>query len=114
MSNKAQGVQTRLVQLGCLLVMLFLAIPVIPRAVAQRNGAVVDQIGNRFGSAFWDHMDGNEERNRLSVSGRSSSSRVWPRVMGEYSAGGGPASSSSIYFTRMVQAISQEHSSRRS
>ncbi len=57
MSNKAQSVQTRLVQLGCLLVMLFLALPVIPRAAAQRNGAGALPIGNCFGSAFSDHYD---------------------------------------------------------
>jgi len=57
MSNKAQSVQIRLVQLGCLLVMLFLALPVIPRAAAQRNGAGALPIGNCDGSAFWDQYD---------------------------------------------------------
>jgi hypothetical protein len=38
MSNKAQSVKTRLVKLGCLLVILFLALPGIPHAAAQRNG----------------------------------------------------------------------------
>src|SRR5207249_11877040 len=57
MSNKAQSVQTRLVQLGCLLVMLFLALPVIPRAAAQRNGAGALPIGDCFGSTFWAQYD---------------------------------------------------------
>jgi hypothetical protein len=39
MSNKAQSVRTRLVRLGCLFVILFLALLGIPRAAAQRNGA---------------------------------------------------------------------------
>jgi hypothetical protein len=57
MSNKAQSVQTRLVQLGFLLVMLFFALPLIPHATAQRNGAGALPIGNCDGSPFWDQYD---------------------------------------------------------
>lgn len=57
LSNKAQSVQTRLVQLGCLLVMLFLALPVILHAAAQRNSAGALPIGYCFGSVFWDQYD---------------------------------------------------------
>ena len=121
MSNKAQGVQTRLVQLGCLLVMLFLATPVIPRAVAQGNGAGARPIGNCFGSAFWDQYGNQATEPPVGIGSQQFEPAMAPfdnqaagdfvigggwgspyitgvRVMGEYSAGGGPASSFSIYF----------------
>lgn len=121
MSNKAQRIQTRLVQLGCLLVMLFLALPVIPRAAAQRNGAGALPIGDRFGSVFWDQDDNPVSQSPVGIGSQQFEPAIaafdnqaaddfvigggWGapyitgvRVMGEYSAGGGPASSFNIYF----------------
>ena len=57
MSNKTQSLQTRLVQLGCLLLMLFLSLPVIPPAAAQQNGAGARPIGYCFGGVFWDQYN---------------------------------------------------------
>jgi hypothetical protein len=121
MSNKAQSVQTRLVQLGCLLVMLFLAVPVVLRAAAQRSGAEALPIGNCFGSGLWDQYDnsvteppvgiGSQQFEPASAAfdNRAADDFVigggWGApyitgvcVMGEYSAGGGPAASFNIYF----------------
>lgn len=121
MNNKAQSVQNRLVKLGCLFVMLFLALSVISRAMAQRNDAGTVPIGNCFGSVFWDQynsaareppvgivsqkfeaamaaFDSQAADDFVITSGWGAQYITGVRVMGEYSAGGGPASSFNIYF----------------
>jgi hypothetical protein len=57
MSNKAQSVQTRLGQPGCLLVMLLLALPAIPRAAAERNDAGALPTSSCQGGGFWDQYN---------------------------------------------------------
>ncbi|HEU4771021.1 MAG TPA: hypothetical protein VFS68_02590 [Candidatus Udaeobacter sp.] len=57
MSNKAQGVQTRVVQSGCLIVILFLAVQMRPHAAAQQNSAGDLPISNCQGGPFWDQYD---------------------------------------------------------
>ena len=140
MTNKAQRVRTRLVQLGCLLAWLFLALQLVPRAPAQRSGAnentlarerqisAVSSYGNTagailptegcFGSVVWDQYDSpatqppidigsqqfepgmttfdNQAADDFVVSAALYITGV--RVMGEYSAGGGPAESFNLYF----------------
>jgi len=121
MSNKAQSVQTRLVQPGCLLVMLFLALLAIPRAAAQRNDTGALPTSYCQGGGFWDQYNnpateppvgiGSQQFEPAMVafdnqaaddfiigSGWGASYITGVRVMGEYSAGGGPASSFNIYF----------------
>lgn len=56
-SNKAQSIQTRLIQLGCLLVMLFLTLLGIPRTSAQRKGAGALPISYCQGGGFWDQYN---------------------------------------------------------
>jgi hypothetical protein len=120
MSNKAQSVQTRLVQLACLLVMLFLAPPVVPRAAAQRNdagtlpiafcfGPLYDQsnnpatepplgIGSQKFESVMAAFDSQAADDFVLTAGVGANYINGVRVMGEYSAGGGPASSFNVYF----------------
>ena len=121
MSNKSHSVQTRLVQLGCLLAILFLGFEVTPRAPVQRNGAGALPIGNCDGGPLWDQYDNPGSEPAVGIGSQQFESTMaafdnqaavdfgisggWGalyitgvRVMGEYSAGGGPASSFNIYF----------------
>jgi hypothetical protein len=121
MSNKAQSVQTRLGQPGCLLVMLLLALPAIPRAAAERNDAGALPTSSCQGGGFWDQYNNPATEPPVAIGSQQFEAAMaafdnqaaddfvigsgWGapyvtgvRVMGEYSAGGGPASSFNIYF----------------
>jgi hypothetical protein len=119
---KAQRVQTRLVQVGCLLAMLFLGLQLTSSVPAQRNGAEAFPIGNcKEDSVFWDQynkaateppvgigsqqfepamaaFDDQAADDFIIGNGWGAAYMTGVRVMGEYSAGGGPASSFNIYF----------------
>ena len=121
MITKAWKVNARLVPLGCLLVILFLSSPVTPRITAQRDVAENVPVGTCLGSFFWDQynspapeppagivsqqfeaamaiFDTQAADDFVIASGYGASYINGVRVMGEYSAGGGPASSFNIYF----------------
>ena len=123
MSNKAQRVPARFVQLGCLVViMLLLAIPAIQRAAAQRNNSGALPIGNYcFGSPLYDRynnpateppvgigsqkfepamaaFDDQAADDFVLTTGIGGIYLTGVRVMGDYSIGGGPAASFNIYF----------------
>ena len=119
MSNKAQTVLTRLVQLGCLVMALFLTLSVVPRATAQQGDAALAPIGTGcFGSSLWNQYDNAATQPPLGIGSQqfepamavldsqaADDFTIGPgtfitgvRVMGEYSDGGGPASSFNIYF----------------
>ncbi|HEX5489884.1 MAG TPA: hypothetical protein VFX07_01360 [Candidatus Udaeobacter sp.] len=121
MSTKTQKVNTRLVPLGCLLVILFLSILATPRIAAQRDVAENAPDGGCFGSPLWDQYNSAATQPPLGIGsqqfesamavfdsqaaddfaitpGSTGSFITGVRVMGEYSDGGGPASSFNIYF----------------
>lgn len=121
MSTKTQNVNTRLVPLGGLLVILFVSIPVTPRVAALRDVAENLPVGNCFGSVLLDQSDhpateppvgiGSQQFEPAMAALDSQAaddfviSQGWGapyitglRVRGDYSAGGGPASSFNIYF----------------
>jgi hypothetical protein len=142
MNKKARPVRTRLVQLGCLLALLFLALQLTPRAPAQLragnqstigsalqppvvsidtesaagaspiancNGSLYDQYNNPateppvgIGSQKFEPtmvaFDDQTADDFVLTSGFGAIAITGVRVMGEYSAGGGPVSSFNIYF----------------
>ena len=117
---KPEEVNTRLVQFGCLLV-LCLSIPVTTRVVAQREIPENVPVGNCLAGTFWDQYDSAATQPPVGIvsqkfepamaafdsqaaddfviaPGWGGSYITGVRVMGEYSIGGGPASSFNIYF----------------
>jgi hypothetical protein len=139
----AQRVETRLLQVGCLLVILFLALQAAPRAPAQQNARKQSTVGSATqlrvvsssidtaaaalpvagcdGGPFWDQYDNpatappvgmgsqqfepatatsdDQAADDFVISGGWGAPYITGvRVMGEYSAGGGPALSFNIYF----------------
>ena len=143
MDKRARNVRTRLIQLGCLLAMLFLVLQLVPRAPAQRSignqstagGAIQSALVSNGlnaaagtlpvagceGDPFWNQYNNPATEPPIGVGSQKFEPAMAAfddqaaddfvltagfgaiyvtgvRVMGEYSAGGGPASSFNLYF----------------
>ena len=143
MNDQSHSVRTRMVQVGCLLAILFVALQLVPRAPAQRSagnqstvrsatqfsvvsvatestpaalpiancqgGALYDQYNNpatappvAIGSQKFEPamaaFDDQAADDFVIAPGWGAPFIIGVRVMGEYSAGGGPALSFNIYF----------------
>jgi hypothetical protein len=111
------GVHKLLVQVGCLFVVAFLALQVTPRAPAQRTLAAAscdgvflyDQynspateppvgIGSQKFELAMAAFDDQAADDFVLTTGFGAIYMTGVRVMGDYSAGGGPASSFNVYF----------------
>ena len=120
MTDKAQSVRSRLVQLERLLLMLLLAVPLIPRAAAQRNSAGGLPGASCEECCLWNQYDNAATEPPISIGsqkfepamaalddqaaddfvfvGNTAHCITGVQVMGDYSVTGGPASSFNIYF----------------
>jgi hypothetical protein len=122
-NKKAPTIGTRLLQLGCLLVTLFLTLQVIPRARGQRNTTKRSAAANPTDAVLYDQYNNPASQPPLGIGSQNFEPAFFTlddqaaddfvlttlppylnyfitevRVMGEYSEGGGPASFFNVYF----------------